>query len=551
MYDVADDLDRQREASYNAMLALIEKEEDARQAQKAQGPAAAAAAAAFRSSSAAAAAPALSPARWGPPDPQLDCEGPLGPPSAAVDSAAQILSLFEDKSKPQTPTSFSKLWGPTEAHELDPFEPFEGPLGAPEGPQQFTTKRKGTPWGPQGGPPGGPPGGPLGGPPGGPSLSSAIRALEGLAGCRQLRGEQLREDPRFATLLSILEANLRREVSSSSSSSSEDARSSNKGDTRCSGRDGPSSATRDNSSSSERNASSCSSNSQPSSSSSSSSNVSVEDLCSIARAVARLQLQVGTDNLLRSLVLLGMARAAEFGLFAAADFLLSLAAAATATYRPIQKTILKAFRKHWADAFLAAVAAVAAAAAARSSSSSSSSSGQRAPAGADLRRVLLLLLPLFAAHDALGEEMPVCLEALVSSGLWAAAAREAAAAAAAAAALGPGELVAAAATAAAAPQLQQNREFWADIRAAAKRHAQTLNPRDAITLCSILDQVGEDYTDVLLRSWQLLQEQLPLLPSSSVFTAASLAAAAAAKQPKLLQLLSLLRQQLLLRAANS
>ena len=63
--------------------------------------------------------------------------------------------------------------------------------------------------------------------------------------------------------------------------------------------------------------------------------------------------------------------------------------------------------------------------------------------------------------------------------------------------------------------------------------------------------MGEEFGPVLLAGRETLQQELPRLSSSGIYAATTLAATAARRYPALLPLLSLLQQQLQLRAANA
>lgn len=69
--------------------------------------------------------------------------------------------------------------------------------------------------------------------------------------------------------------------------------------------------------------------------------------------------------------------------------------------------------------------------------------------------------------------------------------------------------------------------------------------------CLRFPQVGEDCGPLLMAGRGPLQQELSMLPSSSVYAAASCAAAALPIHPELQPLLSQLKQQLQQRAENS
>ena len=430
MYDVADDLDEQRDATHREILALIEQEEDRRRGERGEGRAAASAAGRCSSK-------ALVDAVSGPARSKvvgfdfLHSGGPVLPGYTGDDPAA-FLSSFDANAR--------------EGHSL----------GVPQlgdSPGRLFVDR-----GPSG-------------------ILGPIRALEGLAKSTRLRGEQLREDPRFCALLWFLDLGLRGEVMRMAVGNKE---------------------VHEVQQQDVKNESNSNTNSKGSSI------LSVHHLLIIARSLASLRVASGVDGVLRSLALLGMGRASEFDLWEGPAFLLSLAAAATPSYQPIQRGLLRAFRGPWAGRFLAAVAAASNNKATNSSAdeATSSNSNSNDPSRsssintydsrdsrdrletADLLRQLLLLLPLFVSLDALGPELPLCLETLAKGPLWAALG----------AALRPGEIAAAAAAAAASPLLQQDVCVWETLKAAAERLGPTLSAAEVVSFCNILSQVTEPFS---------------------------------------------------------
>ncbi|KAL8430551.1 hypothetical protein Efla_000496 [Eimeria flavescens] len=539
MYDVADDLDLQRQAVHSEILQLLEEEEDARQARRAGSRAPHPAACLLQTNSSSSSSnssrrvtlssrgcrPFRFPLAGEPQSPEF----PSGGPGA-------FLSAFDHRNP-------------------------RGGLGSKEPPS-------------------------VGASGGLPTLEAALEALEGLALGTPLRGEELQADSRFAALLHAVDLGLRHALLQRALRGPEAPPAQQQQEARRCSNSSDRAFTSNSSSSSTSISSWCvskSSSSRGSSSSKHSSSSSCalppQQLCRVAHALARLRLRGSdADALLRSLVFLGMHAAREFSMRSAFVFLLSLSAAATNSYQPIQRPLLKAFRGPWTSQFLEALAAASSSegpcsnatdnkksssccsnkadgsnsteqmATTNSSSSKSSSSGSSrtgdymgAAAALSLPRLLLLLLPLFVSVDVLGRELAACLQAASHTAEWATALTAAS----------PRELTAAAAAAAASPALQGDCRFWGPLAAAAERRGPSLPPLEAISLCESFTQVGIDFGALLLAAQKPLLQQASFLPASAVCAAANLVAAACSRHPRLQQLLQLLQQQLQQRAENA
>ncbi|KAL8273683.1 hypothetical protein Esti_002395 [Eimeria stiedai] len=496
MFDVADDLDQQRHAMHEEILQLLEKEEDERQARRAgiKLPAALRQTS-IQSSSYRNSRGSSSSTPWrGFHFPQAG--NPRGP-GETTECPGSFLSAFDETSQEE----LSQRQSSSRANDVS----------VSGGPQ---------------------------------ALSAAIAALQGLAAATRLKGDALNEDRRFAALVAALDKALRHELLRTASggvgrkmqercteahmadgSISNDTKSSFSSASAGDGRRGSSSKGR------------ASGNGKRSM-------LSPHQLCSIAHALARLKIKTSSvDGVLRSLVFLGLYSAKHFTLGDGFCYLLSLSAAATPTYQPIQKALLTAFSSPLARSFLDALAATSSQTSSNSENNSNggSSGSSWCTAGLDLARLLLLLLPLFVSLNLQASELPACLEALACTSLWPAAA----------AALSPQELTAAAAVAAASSRLRGDTCFWQSLTAAAERLGPSMPPSEVIGICRVFSQVGRDFGTVLLAAQKPLQQQASLLPSSEVYAAARLAAAAANRHPRLQPLLALLKQHLQQRAENA
>ncbi|KAL8455218.1 hypothetical protein Emag_000963 [Eimeria magna] len=512
MFDVADDLDQQRHAMHAEILQLLEKEENERQARRAgiKVPARSRQSS-IQSSSYRNSGSSSSCLTWRGFDfpqagiPQLTTESTEGPGS--------FLSAF--------------------------VETLHGKLS-----QREASSHAGRPL-----------------VPGGPQpLAAAIASLKDLAAETRLRGDALNEDTRFAALLAALDRGLKHEllrtaVAGMGTQMQQRFLEARVGDGSMSNdsRSGFNSAGLEEGGGAR---SSQESNSKGRASGSSRSSVlSPQQLCSVAHALARLRIKSSSvDGVLRSLVFLGIYKAKDFSVEDGFCYLLSLSAAATSTYQPIQKALLKAFRGPLTRSFLDALAATSSTTTSNNRGTNSSpsckrednndggsSDSRRCTTGLSLARQLLLLLPLFVSLDLHASELPACLEALACTSIWPAAA----------AAMSPQELTAATAVAAASSELRGATSFWLFLRAAAERLGPSMPPSEVTSLCEIFSQVGRDFGAVLLAAQKPLQQQAALLPSSEVYAAARLAAAAANRLPKLQPLLALLKQQLQQRAENA
>ncbi|KAL8445333.1 hypothetical protein Emed_005675 [Eimeria media] len=513
MFDVADDLDQQRHAMHAEILQHLEKEEDQRQARRLGVKTPTATQSSIQPSTLRNLSSPSSCLSWRGLDfPQLTSESPESPGS--------FLSAFDE-------TSHDKLSQNKESSHV---------------------KRPTVSGGPH------------------QSLAATIASLRGLAAETRLRGDELNEDRRFAALLAALDRELRLELIRTAVEGvgsqkqqrcleSREADGSISNDSRsCLSSAGAGEGSSDSSSQGGN-----SKGRESSSSSSRNSGLSPHQLCSIAHALARLRIRSSSaDGVLRSLVFLGIYKAKDFSIEDAFCYLLSLSAAATSTYQPIQKALLKAFRGPLTRSFLHAFAATSSTTSSNNrglnsspscssennnenTSSSSSSSSRCCSAGLDLARQLLLLLPLFVSLDLQDSDLPACLEALASTSLWPAAV----------AAMGPQELHAAAAVAAASPELRGAACFWQSLTTAAERLGPSLPPSEVISLCEVFSQVGRDFGALLLAAQKPLQQKASFLSSSEIYAAARFAASAANKHSKLQPLLTFLKQQLQQRAENT
>ncbi|XP_026194441.1 uncharacterized protein LOC34618221 [Cyclospora cayetanensis] len=490
MFDVADDLDSQRELMHKEILTFLEQEEDIRRAERVGSPEAVAAAAVAKNSGSTASSPRKA-FRF----PQAE---DLSLPDSFPEDPVKYLSPFESR---QT------------EHLTREHGGFSSLLGAPSIQLQASRLQHSQD--------------------GHPSVLDAIKALRGLSRATPLRGEQLGGDPRFCALISALDMGLRKEVMSLALGNRHREQK------------------EDHLAAKHRELA-------PGESDASKRGVRIDDLCAAAHSVASLRVTSGVDGVLRSLALLGMGNASHFDLHEGTAFLLSLAAAASPSYQPIHKGLLRAFRKAWSEKFLAAVTA--------SSEATRCSNRNTTPRGSDdsgvalgtsnrrvsgssselfaaggVSRQLLLLLPLFAAHNALGQELPRCLEALVRSPLWAPAG----------AAIRPGEIAAIAAAAAMSEALCRDKQFWSQLMAAGRQLGSALGVAEILSFCTTLSQVGQDCGEILLARREMLQQQLCHLSSSDLYTATRLVGEGVRRHPKLQPLLSLLQQQLRQRASNS
>ncbi|KAL8429625.1 hypothetical protein ACSSS7_006464 [Eimeria intestinalis] len=522
MFDVADDLDQQRHAMHAEILRLLEKEEDERQARRVGIKVLPA----FTQSS-------IQPSSSGNPGSSSSCTTwrgfafpQAGNPQLAEESTecpGSFLSAFNE-------TSQAKLFQRDTSSRAEKNYVFGGPQ----------------------------------------TLAAAVASLKGLAVSTRLRGGELNGDRRFAALLAALDRELRHELlrtaagglgsqtqqrcpgsRAADGSMSSDSKSGSSSACPVEGKAG---------SSSKCSSSKGSSSKGGASGSSRSSTLSPQQLCSVAHALARLSIKSSSvDGVLRSLVFLGIYKAKDFSIKECFCFLLSLSAAATSSYQPIQKALLRAFRGPLVRRFLHALAATSSTTSGNSGGTNSSPSSNSASNsnndgsssscccsdGLELARRLLLLLPLFVSLNLQASELPACLEALAYASLWPAAA----------AAMSPQELTAAAAVAAASPKLHGNTCFWEPLTTAAEMLGPSMPLSEIISLCRTLSQtcvndspcgpqVGREFGP-------RIQEQASLLPSSEVYEAASLAGAAANSHPRLQPLLALLKQQLQRRAENA
>lgn len=126
-------------------------------------------------------------------------------------------------------------------------------------------------------------------------------------------------------------------------------------------------------------------------------------LSGVAKGLLRLRLSVGVDDILRSLVLLGVKFVNRFSLNEASDFLLALDGIRHTPYKPVSKLLLRSLRSRIAHLLLEEL---------RLCEEKTKGAAGELP-GDEVEGVvrrLLSLVPVFASGHALQPELPECFE---------------------------------------------------------------------------------------------------------------------------------------------